>query len=66
MSDHRSRTSLSPYAASMRDADPDGPARAAKAAWTDHGILVVLPGQLHGLDKQFVEALGNRLWGKRK
>lgn len=72
MSDQPGRTSLTPFAASMRDADPDGPARAARAAraareaWLEHGILVVFPGQLHGLDREFTVALGNRLWGIHK
>jgi hypothetical protein len=59
------RTSLTRFAPSMRDPDPDGPAKAARQAWQEHGILTVLPGQVHGLDREFVTALGNRLWGKR-
>ena len=58
-------TSLTRFARSMQDPDPAGASRAAREAWRDHGILVVLPGQLHGLDREFAQALGNRLWGKR-
>lgn len=65
MTDQRSRTSLTRFAASMRDPDPDGARNAARTAWIDHGILVVMPGQLHGLGREFVTALGNRLWGNR-
>lgn len=59
-------TSLSRYAKSWQDPDPKGPARAAREAWIEHGILVVMPEQVHGLDREFVRALGNRLWGKGK
>lgn len=57
---------LAAFAPSMRDPDPDGPRKAADEAWQSHGILVVLPGETHGLDRDFVTALGNRLRGKRK
>lgn len=59
------RTSLTRFAPQMRDPDPDGPTHAAKRAWHEYGILTILPGQLHGLDRDFADALGNRLWGKR-
>lgn len=61
----RGRTSLTPFAASMRDPDPDGARRAAKRAWLDHGIVVIMPGDCQGLDRQFIEAVANRLHGRR-
>lgn len=60
------RTSLTPYAALMRDPDPAGAETAARQAWCEHGILVVFSDQLHGLDREFASALGNRLWGKQR
>lgn len=60
-----SRTSLTRFAGSMRDPDPNGTRKAARELWHEHGIVVVLPGQLHGLDREFAQALGNRLWGKK-
>jgi hypothetical protein len=62
----RSRTSLTPFAASMRDPDPEGARRAARALWRDHGIIVIMPGDCQKLDAMFVEAIANRLYGDRK
>ena len=59
------RTSLTPFAASMRDPDPDGARRAARQAWLDHGIVVIMPGDCTGLDREFVAAVANRIYGKR-
>jgi hypothetical protein len=66
MTEPRSRTSLTAYAASMRDPDPEGARRLAGQAWRDSGIVVIFPGQLDKLDQMFVEAAANRLYGKRK
>lgn len=59
-------TSLTKFAASMRDPDPDGARKAADIAWREHGICVIFPDECHGLDREFVAAIANRLRGKRK
>ncbi|WP_260927401.1 hypothetical protein [Novosphingobium sp. 9] len=61
----RSRTSLTRYAPQMRDADPQGPRRAAKEAWLRHGIVVIQPGDVSGMDRELVEAIARRLHGAR-
>lgn len=59
-------TSLTKFAASMRDPDPDGAQKVARQAWRERGILVIFPGQLNGMDREFARALGDRIWGKSK
>lgn len=59
-------TSLSRFAASMRDPDPDGARKAARQLWHERGIAVVFPDDCHGLDWQFIEAVANRVHGRRK
>ncbi|QZP06811.1 hypothetical protein [Caenibius sp. WL] len=63
MSDFRS--SLGRFAASMRDPDPAGKFRAARALWHEMGIIVVFPGDVHGLDKEWTEAFANKHYGRR-
>lgn len=60
------RTSLTPYAASMREPDPDGARRAAHQAWHNHGIAVIMPGDCIGLDREFIQAVAVRLYGQRR
>ncbi len=62
------RTSLTAFAASMRDPDPKGARNAAKQAWQEHGIVVLMPEQLRamgGLERQLVEALAVKQYGQR-
>ena len=61
-----SSTSLTKFANSMRDPDPDGARRVAKQLWLDRGIAVIFDGDCMGLDRQFIEAVANRLHGRRK
>lgn len=60
------RTSLTRFAPLMRDPDPQGHRRAAKALWHEMGIVVIMPGDCDRLDRDFVEAVANRLYGKRE
>ena len=60
------RTSLTSFAATMRDPDPNGAQRAARQLWLEKGIAVIFPGDCNGLDRQFIEAVANRLHGVRK
>ena len=63
----RSRTSLTPYAAGMRDMDPDGWKFVGAKLWHEMGIAVIGPGQLNSsIDQVYVEQCAERLYGKRK
>lgn len=67
MSDH-SRTSLTKYAPQMRDPDPDGPHRLAARKWHQDGSVVILPeskARLDRLDRELLDAICARLYGKR-
>lgn len=57
---------LTRFAHLMRDPDPDGARKAARQLWHEKGICVVFPEDCYGLDRQFVEAIGNRIHGRRK
>lgn len=64
-----SRTSLTGYAALMRDPDPKGAANAARELWAAKGIVVLFPEQMKsmaGLERQLIEAIANKNYGKRK
>ena len=66
--DHRSRTSLTPYAGSMRDPDPDGPHRLAAEMWHRDGSLVVRAeskARLDWQDRELLNAIGAKLYGPR-
>jgi hypothetical protein len=65
MTCERSATSLTKFAATMRDPDPDGARKAASQAWHTMGIAVFFDGDCHGLDREFIHAVANRLYGKR-
>lgn len=68
MPDRRSRTSLSPYAASMREPDPNGPQRLAKQRWHDAGDLVLFAGDIAKMDwqdRELIHAIGTKRYGKR-
>jgi len=49
----------------MRDPDPQGARIAARELWKRHGIVVIMPGDCTGLDRDLVEAVANRLHGRR-
>ena len=62
------RTSLTSYAASMRDPDPCGHMRLAKRRWHDEGDLVLMADQIARLnwqDRELLNAIGARLYGQR-
>lgn len=64
------RSTLAPYASSMRDPDPAAAKLACKQAWHKDGILVINMERLdeYGFsyaEKLQVEATGIRLYGKR-
>ena len=62
------RSSLTGYAATMRDADPCGPHRIAKRQWHETGAIVLLPDQIKAMswqDRELVWAIATRLYGKR-
>ena len=61
----RSRTSLTPYAGSMRDPDPEGQRRAARQLWHSRGIATIFPGDVSGMDREWIQAIANRVYGKR-
>jgi len=60
------RTSLTPFAAQMRDPDPEQARKVARRLWHEHGIVAVMPGDCEKLDAVFVEAIGVRLYGRRR
>lgn len=63
------RTSLTRHAPMMRDPDPDGPRRAAREAWHQHGAVVLTGVQVAALDwqdRELVRAIAVRLHGPRK
>ena len=62
------RTSLTPFAASMRDPDPGGARKFAAKAWRDLGTAAFTAEQLRGmdrLDRELIEAVATRLYGRR-
>ncbi len=67
MSDLR-RTSLTPYAATMRDPDPDGARKLAARQWHQDGTIVLLPDsirRLNTMDRDLVEAIAAKHYGPR-
>lgn len=60
------RTSLTPFARSMRDPDPAGARRAAQELYDEHGILVIFPEDHQRVDSMWIEAIGKRLYGRRR
>lgn len=68
MTDQRGRTSLTPYAPRMRDPDPQGAHRLAARKWHEDGSIVLLPqsiARLDPLDRELVQAIAAKLYGKR-
>ncbi|MEG3089518.1 hypothetical protein [Sphingomonas sp. PB4P5] len=61
------RSSLAPYAAFGRDPDPAAARKAARAAWHDHGIVLINPQWLNAwADRKQAEILAEKLHGRRK
>ena len=68
MSDQRGRTSLTPYAASMREPDPDGPHHLAARMWHTEGSIVLRReslDRLDRLDRELVQAIAAKIYGPR-
>jgi hypothetical protein len=68
MSDGTYRNSLSRHAHLMRDPDPQGARRLAQAQWHKDGTIAILPGdkaQLDRLDRELLDAICAKLYGKR-
>ena len=68
MSDEPGRTSLTPYAAYMRDPDPNGARRMAARKWHEDGTIILLPDSIERLswqERELVKALGAKLYGQR-
>lgn len=64
-----SRTSLTKYAPTFREIDPDGARKASIAAWHKLGAVMVPVEILKDLpweDRAFLEKLAARLYGKRE
>ena len=67
MSDIRT-TSLTKYAASMRDPDPDGAHRLAARKWHEDGSIILLPESIARLDwqdRELVNAIAAKIYGPR-
>lgn len=68
MSEGIRRTSLTRYAAQMRDPDEDGAKRMAARKWHEDGSIILLPAsvqRLDPLDRDLVKAIAARLYGPR-
>ena len=67
MTDERSRTSLTPYAAGMQDINPEAWKAIGAKLWHERGMIVIGPGQMRSwADQEFVEQCAERLYGKRE
>lgn len=63
------RLALAPYAASMRDPDPDGARRLAARKWHEDGTIILLPESISRLDwqdRELVRAVAAKIYGKRE
>jgi hypothetical protein len=61
------RTSLTKFAAAMRDPDPEGAKRAARQLWHERGIVVIFEDdEIPGLARMTVEAVAIAKYGRRK
>jgi len=64
-----SRTSLTPYAAQMRDPDPAGKRRMAAEQWRADGSIILFPDSIARLpwqDRELVERIAAKIYGERK
>ena len=62
------RTSLTAYAATMREPDPQGHKRLAKAKWHEDGTIVLFAEDVEKLDwqdRELVRAIAARHYGPR-
>lgn len=63
------RTSLTRYAATMRDPDPKGAHKLAARQWHEAGAIVLLPESIERLDwqdRELVRAIAAKLYGPRE
>jgi len=61
------RSTLAPYAPSMRDPDPAAARRAAREAWHREGIVLINPEWLPAwTDRKQLELLADKVHGARK
>jgi len=63
------RTSLTPFAASMADPDPQAARRFAAQLWQERGAIVIFPDQLKamdGLERQLFEAVATKNYGGKR
>lgn len=66
MSEDRSRTSLTPYAAGMRDIDPEAITKIGALLWHRHGLVCVDPKKFKSFaDEKQAELLAELAYGKR-
>jgi len=68
VTEHRSRTSLTPHAASMRDPDPEGAHRLAAEMWHRDGSIVIRAeskARMNWQDRELLDAIGTRIYGPR-
>lgn len=64
-----SRTSLTKYAPTFRDVDPDAPHKMATVAWHQTGMVVITAESIARLpwqDRELVEGIAAKLYGKRE
>lgn len=69
MSEARIRTSLTPYAAGMREPDENGPRRMAARKWHEDGSIILLPDSVDRLpwqDRELVRGIAAKLYGQRE
>lgn len=62
------RTSLTRYAAMMRDPDEDGARRMAARKWHEDGTIILLPDSIERMnwqDREYVRALAGKIYGRR-
>lgn len=60
--------SMTRFAPLMREPDPNGAHRIAKAQWHDTGAIVLLPDQIERLpwqDRELVQAIAAKQYGPR-
>lgn len=62
------RSTLAPYAAAMRDADPQEVRRIAEKAWHETGLVILKREWLKGPVSQWwnIEAVATAVHGKRR
>lgn len=69
MTEHRSRTSLTPHAARMQEPDVDRAWEECRQAWHNHGLVCISLEQagtrLGWAARKSLELLGEQAFGKR-